>query len=65
MRELMTEELDKVAGGLIGDGVATAFTQGGTTNVLNAFFGISNAANQSGVIPGHGNLTADAVQANK
>lgn len=66
MRELTTEELDKVAGGATGEGVATAFTQGDTTNVLNALSGLTNAANQSGVIPpGHGNLTADAVQANK
>lgn len=51
--------------GAPGQGVATAFVTGGTTNVFNAFEGLTTATNQSGINPvGHGHITADAAQSN-
>jgi hypothetical protein len=60
---LTEAELDQVRGGAVGQGVATAITTGGTTDVLNAVPGIANSTTQSGLVPtGHGQITATAAQ---
>jgi hypothetical protein len=62
MQELTDAQLDQVFGGLTGAGVATAFTEGGTLEVLNAVPGLTTAVNKSGLNPtGHGTLTAAVV----
>jgi hypothetical protein len=59
MRELTELELEQVSGGAVGQGVATAFTTGGTMNVLHAVSGLTNATEASGIVPvGHGTITA-------
>jgi bacteriocin-like protein len=62
MHELTDDQLDQISGGQTGQGVATAFVEGGTTKVLNALPGLINATEKSGVNPpGHGTITAAAV----
>jgi hypothetical protein len=59
MLELTVAELDQVFGGVTGAGVATAITEGGTTEVLNAVPGLVKATANPGPDPaGHGTLTA-------
>jgi hypothetical protein len=60
---LTEAQLDQVRAGATSEGVATAITTGGTTEVLNAVPGIVNSTTESGLFPtGHGQITATAGQ---
>jgi hypothetical protein len=62
LRTLTEAELDLACGGVTGQGVATAITTGGTTEVLSALPGLITATEESGLNPpGHGQITAAVV----
>jgi hypothetical protein len=61
-RILTKAEMDLVFGGATGEGVATAFTTGGTTAVFSAVPGLTISVEKSGINPtGHGQITAGLV----
>lgn len=61
-RALTEAELDLVFGGATGEGVATAFINGGTDHVFSALPGLINSVDRSGLNPtGHGTITASVA----